>query len=63
MQKLDAERQKEMVKESKSLDDNALTMAKFMFNEIGMIFQDNVMKRQQGLPNNDNPNVESNSKC
>ena len=50
MQKLDAERQKEMVKESKSLDDNALTMAKFMFNEIGMIFQDNAMKRQQGSP-------------
>ena len=50
MQKLDAERQKEMVKESKNLDSNALTMAKIMFNEIGLLFQENNTKRQQGSP-------------
>ena len=50
MQKLDAERQKIMVKESITLDDNALTMSKFMFNEIGILFQENAMKRQQGTP-------------
>jgi len=48
MQKLDAERQKVLVQESITLDDNALTMAKFMFNEIGILFQENAMKRQQG---------------
>jgi len=50
MQKLDAERQKVLVQESINLDDNALTMAKFMFNEIGILFQENLTKRQQGAP-------------
>jgi len=48
MQKLDAERQKEMIKNSKSLDDTALSLAKIMMNEIGLQFQENNNKRQEG---------------
>lgn len=48
MQKLDSERQSEMVKDSKSLDNTALSLAKIIMNEIGLQFQENNQKRQQG---------------
>ncbi len=49
MQKIDAQRQKEMVKNSKSLDDTALQLSKILMNEIGLLLQENNQKRQQGL--------------
>jgi|TARA_Y100000114_G_C11762028_1_gene330355 transposase-like protein len=48
LQKVDAQRQKEMAKNAKSLDDTALSLAKILMNEIGLQLQENNLKRQSG---------------
>jgi sulfur relay (sulfurtransferase) DsrF/TusC family protein len=47
LEKLDAERQKELVKESKVFDSNALRVAKFLLNEVGVFLSQNTQIRIQ----------------
>ncbi len=48
LQKVDAERIKELAQESKKFDSNALGLAKILMNEVGMTLQLNQQKRTSG---------------
>jgi hypothetical protein len=52
LQKLDKERQEQLVEESKSFDSTALRLAKILMNEVGMLLNENNQKRAN------NPNDE-----
>ena len=52
LQKLDADRQDQLVEESKSLDSTALRLAKILMNEVGMLLNENNQRRAN------NPNDE-----
>lgn len=47
IEKLDAERQKELIHESKQFDSNALRVAKFLLNEVGISLSMNSQQRTQ----------------
>ncbi len=52
LQKLDAERQDQLIEESKSFDSTALRLAKILMNEIGLLLNENNQRRAN------NPNDE-----
>jgi len=52
LQKLDAERQDQLIQESKSFDSTALRLAKILMNEIGLLLNENNQRRAN------NPNDE-----
>tara|TARA_B100000212_G_scaffold338849_1_gene316123 strand:- start:620 stop:1186 length:567 start_codon:yes stop_codon:yes gene_type:complete len=48
LQKVDAERTKQLIADSKKFDSNALSLAKILLNEVGMTLQMNQQYRQNG---------------
>ena len=48
MAELDEARKKEFIEESKTLDRTAINLSKIILNEVGLMFQENNMKRRDG---------------